>query len=187
MQTSPNSKHLPWGWLLTGVALIVLGVAAWLTLPKMAPQEETSAIPMAVNFPAPDLRFTTLEGDTITLSDYRGQVVLLNNWATWCPPCRDEMPTLEAYYQTHASQGFMLIAVAAHEYPFEIKNFLKKENLQLSFIIAPDPQETAMRAFHQTRLPASYVIDRDGTVRLMWIGAISRRYLEKYVTPLLEQ
>ncbi len=174
-------------WLLVGVGLIALGIVAWLILPQHVLNEEASAIPVAVAFPAPDLHFTTLEGDTIALTDYRGQVVLLNNWATWCPPCRDEMPTLEAYYQAHADEGFVLIAAAAHEYPFEVQDFLEKEHLQLSFIVAPDPQEAAMKAFHQTRLPASYVIDRDGTVRLMWVGAISRRYLEKYVTPLLEK
>lgn len=177
-----------WLWPLLGVLLIAAGVAAWLWLPKMLPPEEdASAIPIAVEFPAPDLHFTTLEGQEIALSDYRGQVVLINNWATWCPPCVDEMPVLDAYYRAHANEGFVLLAVAAHEYPFEVREFLEQHNWQLALTVVPDPEERSMNAFHQTHLPASYVVDKDGTVRLMWVGAISRRNLEKFVTPLLEK
>lgn len=172
---------------LAGILLVAGGVAAALYLPRHMEAAEPSAVPLAVDFPAPDLHLTTLDGQKIALSDFRGRVVLVNNWATWCPPCRDEMPTLDAYYRAHADEGLVLIAIAAHEYPFEIRDFLKKHDWHLAFLIAPDPQEQAMTAFHQTHLPASYVVDRDGTVRLMWVGAISRKMLEKFVTPLLEK
>ncbi len=176
-----------WLWLLLGILLIAAGIAAWLWLPEMLPQEDASAIPVAVDFLAPDLHFTTLEGKDIALSDYRGKVVLVNNWATWCPPCIDEMPVLDAYYRAHADEGFVLLAVAAHEYPFEVREFLEKHNWQLALTVVPDPEERSMSAFHQTHLPASYVVNQDGVVRLMWVGAISRRNLEKFVTPLLEK
>ena len=172
---------------LVGLLLVGGGLAAAVYLPRQVAPSDGSAIPVAVDFPAPDLHLTALDGRKIALSDFRGHVVLVNNWATWCPPCRDEMPTLETYYRAHADEGLVLIAIAAHEYPFEIQDFLKKRNLHLSFIVAPDPQEQAMTAFHQTHLPASYVIDREGTVRLMWVGAISGKMLERYVTPLLEK
>ena len=176
-------------WLkpLLGLALIVAGVAAWFWLPRWLPQPDTSAIPQPANFPAPDLHLTTLEGEDFALSDFRGQVVLLNNWATWCPPCIEEMPVLDAYYRDHAAQGFVLVAVAAHEYPFEVRDFLEEHDWQLALTVVPDPEERTMTAFRQTHLPASYVIDRDGAVRLMWVGAISRKNLEKFVTPLLEK
>ena len=183
----PASTARRWLWPLIGLALIAAGVAAWFWLPEMLPQPDTSAVPLAVEFPAPDLHFTTLEGEDVALRDFRGHVVLLNNWATWCPPCIEEMPVLDAYYRDHADQGFVLMAVAAHEYPFEVRDFLEQRDWQLALMVIPDPEERAMSAFQQTHLPASYVIDRDGTVRLMWVGAISRRNLEKFVTPLLEK
>ncbi len=173
--------------VVAGLLLVGGGIAAAVLLPRGVAPSEGSAVPIAVDFPAPDLRLTTLNGRNIALRDFRGQVVLVNNWATWCPPCRDEMPTLEAYYRAHAGEGLVLLAVAAHESPAEIRAFLKNRHLHLSFLIAPDPQEQAMTAFHQTHLPASYVVDRDGTVRLMWVGAISGKMLERDVTPLLEK
>ncbi len=187
--TSTTRGPRLWWRLLLGFALLGLGVVSWLWLPRwLAGQPaDDSAIPVAVDFPAPDFDFTTLDGHTHTLADFRGQVVLVNNWATWCPPCREEMPTLEAYYRAHKAQGFVLIALAAHEYPFEVNDFLQKAGWHLSFLIAPDPGEQAMTAFRQTHLPASYLIDRQGTVRLMWVGAISRHNLEKFVTPFLEK
>jgi cytochrome c biogenesis protein CcmG/thiol:disulfide interchange protein DsbE len=174
-------------WALVGFLLLSGGIAAALYLPRHLEAPEASAVPVVANFPAPNLHLTTLDGRKVALSDFRGHVVLVNNWATWCPPCRDEMPTLEAYYRAHAADGLVLIAIAAHEYPFEIRDFLKKNDLHLSFLLVPDPEEQAMHAFHQTHLPASYVVDANGVVRLMWVGAISGKMLERYVTPLLEK
>ncbi len=186
--TGQSHKTPPWVWAILGILLLAAGIYAALWLPKrLAAPEEASAVPVAVNFPAPDLHFTDLKGKKISLRDYRGTVVLLNNWATWCPPCRDEMPTLEKYYRRHKSQGFIVLAVAAHEYPFEIKAFLAKQSYQLTFPIIPDPDEASMTAFKQNRLPVSFVIDRNGTVRLMWIGAISGKMLERYVTPIITE
>ena len=183
-----SGRHKAWAAAVAGLLLVLGGIAAAFYLPTyLALANDDSAVPIEANFPAPDLNLTALDGREFHLSDLRGQVVLINNWATWCPPCRDEMPTLEAYYQAHRDQGFVLVAIAAHEYPFEVQNFLKQTDWQLSFLIVPDPQEQAMNAFRQTHLPASYVVDRQGIVRLMWVGAISRRRLEQTVTPLLEK
>jgi thiol-disulfide isomerase/thioredoxin len=133
------------------------------------------------------VHLTTLEGQPLTLRAFRGRVVLVNHWATWCPPCRAEMPTLDAYYRAHAQDGLVLIAIAAHQSPAEVRHFLKRWGFHPAFIVAPDPQEQALRAFHQTRLPASYVLDKNGVVRWMWVGAIDTQRLERVVTPLLEK
>src|SRR5512133_3848394 len=93
-----------WIMLVVGSGLVLVAIAVFLALPK-APAEGQqtgrSAIPIGTHFPAPEVKLTDLDGRLVALSDFKGQVVLYNAWATWCPPCKEEMPTLEAYYQAH--------------------------------------------------------------------------------------
>ena len=74
-----------------------------------------SVVPVKVNYAAPELALQNLNGETQSLTDYQGNVVLVNNWATWCPPCKAEMPTLVAYHNEHQVDGFSVIAVEAGE------------------------------------------------------------------------
>jgi thiol-disulfide isomerase/thioredoxin len=173
---------------LIGAGLLVIGVVALIALPRngvSAQGQEKSAIPAIVDFSAPDLALSDLQGNPTALSDYRGQWVLVNNWATWCPPCKAEMPTLQAYYEAHRDKGFVIIAIDAGDPIPEVADFVKSYGL--TFPVWPDPQETAIDAFRNNALPSSYLIDPQGTVRLAWNGAISRSVLERYVTPLLEE
>ncbi len=171
-------------------ALVVLGtitlvVAVMSSLAKTASNlpQQTGVIPAEVNYPAPELALESVAGRNESLTDYRGQVVLVNNWATWCPPCKAEMPTLAAYYRDHADEGFMIVAVEAGEPLDQVKAFV--DEYQLPFSVWLDPDGKSTRAFRNNSLPNSYVIDRTGTVRLMWTGEITKEMLEKYVTPLL--
>jgi len=174
---------------LIGLGLLGLGVAALLTLPRSAASSPAAArplvVPARVDYAAPDLQLTDLDGNPVDLADYRGQVVLLNNWATWCPPCKAEMPTLQAYYEAHQGQGFVLIAVEAGEPADEVRAFVQEYGL--TFPVWLDPQNLSLTRFRTDALPSSFVIDRDGRVRLAWTGAIERSTLEEYVTPLLEE
>lgn len=174
---------------LIGAGLLLLGVVALVALPKPGATAESagerSAIPMEVSFPAPELSLTDLEGNPVSLQDLQGTVVLVNNWATWCPPCKAEMPTLQAYFEDHHKKGFTIIAIDAGDPVPEIVKFV--EEYGLTFPVWPDVRMKAIAAFRNQGLPSSYVIDRDGTVRLAWAGAVSRDVLEKYVTPLLKE
>ena len=145
----------------------------------------SSVKPVAVSYPAPELSLTNLAGKTEALTEYRGSVVLVNNWATWCPPCKAEMPTLAAYYNEHKSQGFTIIAIEAGDPADVITPFVK--SYELEFPIWLDPNGSSVRAFGNGTLPNSYVIDRVGTVRYAWTGEINKAMLEKYVTPLLRE
>jgi peroxiredoxin len=138
-----------------------------------------------VNYSAPDLTLNDLDGNSISLSDHLGSVVLVNNWATWCPPCKAEMPTLQVYYTKHQSEGLTLLAIEAGDPLPEVAEF--RDSLQLTFSVLVDPNNLALRAFQNDSLPSSYVIDRQGTVRLAWTGPINMEMLEKYVSPLLEE
>jgi thiol-disulfide isomerase/thioredoxin len=140
---------------------------------------------VAVDYPAPDVRITDLNNVPVALSDYRGQVVLYNAWATWCPPCKEEMPILDAYYQAHKSDGFVVIAIEDGEPVAEVADYVKTHNL--TFPVWPDLKWVATTAFKTDTLPTSFVIDRTGKVVLAWSGSISREVLEKYITPVIKR
>ncbi len=171
---------------LVGAGLLALGVAAFFMLPKQDANasDKRSAIPVPVEFPAPELELTDLEGNVVSLADYHGQVVLVNNWATWCPPCKAEMPTLQAFYEDHNEKGFTIIAIDAGDPVADVAQFVK--DYGLSFPVWADLTQKATVAFRNPGLPSSYLIDRQGVVRLAWTGAISRGMLDQYVTPLLD-
>ena len=174
------------GFILVVVALLLLWSGFQnLANPSSASGETASVVPLAVNYPAPQLELQNLNGTAESLANFRQNVLLVNNWATWCPPCRAEMPTLEAYYETHAAQGLMIIAIEAGDAPGTVSGFA--QSLGLKFHVWVDPQNASLAVFRNGNLPNSYVIDRTGTVRFAWTGAVSRAMLEKYVTPLLTQ
>ena len=175
---------------LIGAGLVIIGVVAFVLLSK-SPATASSvpspslAIPARVDSPAPALSLTDLQGQPVSLADYQGQVVLVNNWATWCPPCKAEMPVLKAYNEDHRRQKFVIIGIEAGEPASEVADFIRY--YALTFPVWPDPGQKALDAFHNDALPSSYVIDKAGRLRLAWTGAIRREVLEKYVTPLLEE
>jgi len=170
-----------------GAGLVVLGVAAWAMLSylKSPAGVETAAIPLRVAFPAPELGLTDLQGNLVSLADYLGQVVLVNLWATWCPPCRAEMPILQKYYEVHREDNFVILALEEGEPANEVASFVQSQ--ALTFPVWTDPTLQATAVFRSPGLPSSYLIDAGGTVRLAWAGAINLENLERYVTPLLEE
>ena len=141
--------------------------------------------PVEVNQPAPELTLFDLDGNEVSLTDFQGEVILVNNWATWCPPCREEMPEFKAYYDKYKDQGFQVIAIEAGEPEAEVRNFV--EQAGLDFVILLDPENKSLITFQHNSLPNSFVIDRKGNLRLAWLGAINGPTLEKYVTPLLKE
>lgn len=142
-----------------------------------------SAIPAEVEFQAPELSLRTISGEKESLADYRGKVVLVNNWATWCPPCTAEMPELQAFYEEHADDGLVIVAVEAGEPASQVAKFVEENGL--TFPVWLDPWQESIKAFQAPSLPNSFVIDQGGIVRLAWTGAISQGMLERYVTPLI--
>jgi peroxiredoxin len=189
--TQMPSQWLPWGMALLGFGLLALGVASaiWLSGPGaqqvLAGEGFISTIPAEVEFNAPELNLQDLQGNPVALSDFRGNIVLVNNWAVWCPPCKAEMPALQAYYEAHREQDFVLIAIDAGDPKSKVIEFT--EQYGLSFPVWLDARSEALAAFHNDALPSSYVIDRQGMVRYAWTGAINLPSLEKYITPMLEE
>jgi len=144
-----------------------------------------SAVPGTAAYPAPALALIDLDGNPVALSDYLGLVVLVNNWASWCPPCQAEMPDLQSYYAEHAGEGFVIAAINAGEPEETVRAFVSRYGL--TFPVWLDPGMSALNVFQNPDLPSSYVIDRTGTVRLRWTGRIGRDMLERDVTPLIRR
>ena len=178
-----------------GIALIALMVVLLLLFGKKDEAESLisstdssssySVTPGEVNYPAPELALQNVSGDKEALTDYLDKVVLVNNWATWCPPCKAEIPTLEAYYKVHKEDGFVIIGIEAGEPQAEVQEFVKGAGI--TYPIWIDLHNSALMAFGAAGLPNSFVIDRKGTVRLSWIGEINREMLEKHVTPIIAE
>jgi len=172
------------------VGLVLLGLAAFIAWPgtEASPDAALSAgsstVPVAVDYAAPVLTLADLAGKEHSLVDYHGQVVLVNLWATWCPPCKAEMPTLEAFYQAHQGDGFVTLAINDGDPTDAVATFVQEYNLTFPVLLDPRYQATD-HAFKTQNLPSSFVIDREGNVRLRWVGEIDRASLEKYVTPLI--
>jgi cytochrome c biogenesis protein CcmG, thiol:disulfide interchange protein DsbE len=173
--------------LALGLGLVLVAVAGFFAIPQAAEQvreAEGLVVPAPVNYPAPGVSLTGLDGAPVSFDDYAGQVILYNAWATWCPPCKAEMPTLQAYYEKHKDKGFVIIAIEdGLQGNVDVASFVA--DYGLTFPVWPDPTFKATKAFGVTGLPTSFLIDRAGVVRLTWTGEISMAALEKYVTPLL--
>lgn len=176
--------------LILGAGLILVGLAALLlwSRPEVAASSPVSGasltVPVEVDYAAPELLLSDLGGAEHSLADYHGQVVLVNLWATWCPPCKAEMPTLKAYYEAYQADGFVTIAINDGDPADAVAAFVQEYDL--TFLVLLDPAyEATDHAFKTRNLPSSFVIDREGNIRLRWVGEIDRAALEKYVTPLI--
>ena len=124
---------------------------------------------LAKGLPAPNFSLPGLDGQMVRLTDYRGKVVLLNIWATWCPPCVEEMPSMEKLYQELRGDGFEILAVSIDESGAQgVRPFMKKHNLSFPALI--DSKET-LKDLYQTRgVPESFIIDKDGILIEKVIG-----------------
>jgi peroxiredoxin len=188
ISTLPSSNRKVFSLSLIGAGLIFIGVAAFFLLSQTdgGVSADTLVVqPAELNHAAPDLTLRDLEGKLVSLTDYRGQVILVNNWATWCPPCRAEMPVLEAYYQANRQKGFVILAIEAGDPVEEVRAFVRQYGL--SFPVLLDPEGHSLAAFNNPALPNTYIIDRQGRVRLAWTGAVNQKALETFLTPLLKE
>jgi len=152
-------------WAVIGVVVagLTLGAAA---LTWVAPDGVVE-----INRPAPDFRVIDLATrDSASLEDYRGSVTLVNIWATWCLPCREEMPSMQALYDSLASRGFKIAAISIDEgSPEDVTAFA--EQFGLSFDILHDRSGQIERLYQTTGVPESFLLDRRGILVKRVIGA----------------
>jgi peroxiredoxin len=119
--------------------------------------------------PAPKFTFPGLDGKMVSLDDYKGKVVLLNIWATWCPPCRDEMPSMERMYQVLKGEDFVLIAISIDASGAKVVAPFVRE-YKLSFPVLLDTNGKSQTLFETTGIPESFIIDKEGILYQKIIG-----------------
>ncbi len=184
------------GWMakvmiLGGILLMILAVTGVLLQNWAQPAEETGEVvqdeysgPLRVgkrmaNFTLPDLN-----GNMVQLSDYSGHMVLINAWATWCPPCRSEMPDLNALYQKHRSSGFVILAINAGETRDQAAGFAKQ--LELTFPILLDQDESLMDSLGIRDYPTSILVDGNGVIKALHVGLFTQVALDREIEPLIK-
>ena len=156
---------------ITLYILVLIASAAWIVLsaePNAAGTAEIRA-PQA-GFSAPDFTLQTTSGETYTISELKGNAILVNLWATWCPPCRAEMPAMQKLYEEYKDQGFIILAVnsTVQDNPLEIPPFL--EEFGITFPVLLDHTGDVTRAYQVRSLPSSYFINRLGIITEVVIG-----------------
>ncbi len=135
---------------------------------------------------APDFQLETLSGETMRLSDYQGKIVVLNFWATWCPPCVEEMPHLQAFYENNKDQAIVVIAVnlTSEDNGIDaVEEFVKEH--ELTFPIPLDHDGTIGEQYGAFAIPTSYIIDADGVIRQKYVGPLDEKLLTQFTKPLL--
>ncbi len=166
-----NRKNLAFAFGLLSSGMVLLAGAAWLVLSAVLFRPsggESAAAAPKEGFTAPDFTLQDLNGQTYTLSELRGRPVLLNFWATWCPPCRAEMPAIGRVYEDYRAQGFLVLAVTADDTPADAARFA--EEYALPFPVLVDSSAEAARAYNINSLPTSFFIAPDGVIRQVVIG-----------------
>lgn len=144
-----------------------------------AVQPDSSPVGLQVGNVAPDFALSNLEGQTVRLSDLRGQAVLVNFWATWCGFCLFELPEMQSAYDAHRDQGFMVWAIDVREEAQAVRTFA--DDLDLSFPILLDEQGEVTLRYRVRGLPTTLFIDRDGVILGVQIGPVDKEWIEQHL------
>lgn len=191
-QTSPG-----WWFKRIGIPVLVLlaivGTIVWLEGPsddvtrRIAssdePLEADSTAPQE-GAPAPNFVMATLDGQQVSLSDLKGKVVVLNFWATWCGPCRDEMPLFQEAANQHAEDGLVVIAVNVREGASTVRLFVEK--LKLRYTIGMDEKGAVAGRYRVRSFPTTYFVGRDGAIEGRRVGSYTRQILFGRLEQLLD-
>jgi thiol-disulfide isomerase/thioredoxin len=175
-------------WKLISIGILIFGVL-WIWWSKGSEGSTTNGeipAPMA-GFLAPDFELVTLEGETFTLSALRGKVVLVNFWATWCPPCRSEMPAMQEVYEAYGPDDFIILAVNStnQDRQIDVEGFVSERGL--TFPILLDVNGEVFSRYQVFSLPSSFFIDREGIIQEVVIGGpMAEALLRTRVESLLE-
>ncbi len=173
-QTSPEKTLMVGAILIAGLFLTVWGASMLLRSNGSSAAEESNTAPVVGSY-APNFTAETLDGKDITLRDYRGKPMLLNFWATWCPPCRAEMPLLQQYYSKHQGE-YNMVAVNNAEPKAQVQAFIQQQGF--TFTVALDPQQSIVAKYRIQGFPTTFFIDADGVIRYTHVGMLDEATLQ---------
>jgi len=154
------------------ILLIIAGLVVLLLLNRnRSYNNSVKIVPIEVGLPAPDFAFPGMDGKMVNLSDFRGKVVLVNIWATWCSSCVDEMPSMEKLYQKLKGENFEILAVSIDSLGEKVvASFMKKYKLTFPALI--DSAGAIRMGYRTTGVPESFIIDKDGVLVKKIIGPL---------------
>jgi len=132
---------------------------------------------------APGFTLTNLQGQPVTLSQFRGRPVIINFWATWCVPCRNEMPAFQQAFETHRAADLVILAVNFEEDASLVRPFV--EELELTFEILYDTQTTVTQSYQVTGLPRTIFVDRQGVIKHIQVGELTEPLLAESLEKIL--
>lgn len=165
-----------WKILVASLILVVLVAAC---------SESGAAAPQGVNTGnvARDFTLETVEGNSISLKDYRGQVVLINFWATWCPPCRAEIPDLQSTYLERREDGFVVLGVNVEESRAVVQQFM--DEVEMTYPVLLDEGGEVLQTYRANGLPMSVIVDPEGVIQVRHVGYLTAGQLEDYLAELM--
>lgn len=165
--------------------LVLLTVAVVQAMEKVGPEDKLTAaskssvekIPgLGIGLKAPDFALETLDGKTVKLSDFQGKKVMLNFWATWCPPCKSEMPDMQKFY-TEAGNDITILAVNIDP-EYDVAGFAKEMNI--TFPILLDKEDKVMNMYQILTIPTTFFIDEKGLIQNKFMGAMTFEQMKKF-------
>lgn len=183
-----SERRIPVAYVLAALSAVAVVLLAWIGRGTFEP--------IIVGARAPDFEYVDLDGEPVTLSQLRGKVVLVNVWATWCPPCREEMPSMQRLYDRLHPRGFEILAVsidapAGQLDPFgrpggDLRGYMDENSL--TFPVLRNPSGDIQRTYQTTGVPESFLIGPDGVIRRKVAGPTEWDHpaMESHVERLLE-
>jgi peroxiredoxin len=154
------------------VAATVFGAVVVVAVAACGGSERVPAAPLAVGAPAPAYAARAMDGTPVALADFKGEAVMLNVWATWCKPCREEIPALDSLHREFAARGFRVVGVSIDVTgdTAEIAGFARE--LGASYDLWLDPDDKVSTTFRAIGVPSTALIDRDGVLRWRHMGPV---------------
>src|SRR3954447_11354931 len=172
-------------WIVIGVAACLVGLLTYGVVSQGTDTSIDSALQSGKRVPAPERQLPRLGKNGLgSIADYKGKVVLVNFWASWCGPCTKELPTLEKTQQTMAPAGGTVLGINIRDNTEDALGFVKR--FKLTYPILRDGSGDETDNWGVTGYPESYLVDRQGRVVAHSIGPVDRAWVDKHVVPLLD-
>lgn len=134
---------------------------------------------------APDFTLTDLDGEEVSLADFKGEKVIVNMWASWCPPCIEEMPEMEAFYRDKQEQGIEILAVNLTESEYDIADpYRFIDEHELTFPIVFDLKSQVADLYQITTIPTSFILDSEGTIARKFVGPMTYSMMDEWLAEI---